>query len=111
MLTESSRIAGVDEVGRGPLAGPVVAATDYVRAHAEQVRAFMPAPYTVLGTDGYGRSDGREALRRFFEVDRAHVAVAALNALVEEGELDVSKVALAIEKYGIDPDKPNPISV
>ena len=92
-------------------AGPVVAATDYVRAHAEQVRAFMPAPYTVLGTDGYGRSDGREALRRFFEVDRAHVAVAALNALVEEGELDVSKVALAIEKYGIDPDKPNPISV
>jgi pyruvate dehydrogenase E1 component len=92
-------------------AGPVVAATDYVRAFAEQIRPYVGRRYLVLGTDGYGRSDTRERLRRFFEVDRHHVAVAALSALAEDGKLPVAKVAEAIKKYGIDPAKPAPWTV
>ncbi len=92
-------------------AGPVVAATDYVRAFAEQIRPYVGRRYLVLGTDGYGRSDTRERLRRFFEVDRHHVAVAALSALAEEGKLPAAKVAEAIQKYGIDPAKPAPWTV
>ena len=95
----------------GTREGPIVAATDYVHAYADQIRAYIPGPYTVLGTDGYGRSDGRRALREFFEVDRGHVVLAALNALASEGSVDVSQVLEAIEKYGIDPEKPNPVSV
>jgi len=91
-------------------AGPIIAATDYMRSFADQVRAFVPQgrSFTVLGTDGFGRSDTREALRRFFEVDRHFVAVAALKALADEGSVTPAKVAEAIRKFGIDPKKPNP---
>jgi pyruvate dehydrogenase E1 component len=91
--------------------GPVVAATDYVRAFAEQIRPYVPARYVVLGTDGFGRSDTREKLRRFFEVDRFHVAVAALRALADEGTIPAAKVEEAIAKYGLDPKKPAPWTV
>jgi pyruvate dehydrogenase E1 component len=91
--------------------GPVIAATDYVRAFAEQIRPYVPRRYVVLGTDGFGRSDTREKLRRFFEVDRHHVAVAALRALADEGTLPAAKVVEAIEKYGVDPARPAPWTV
>ncbi len=92
-------------------AGPVIAATDYKRAFAEQIRPFVARRYVVLGTDGYGRSDSREKLRRFFEVDRQHIAVAALKALADEGEVAPARVSEAIEKYGIDADRPDPWSL
>ncbi|HVE43957.1 MAG TPA: pyruvate dehydrogenase (acetyl-transferring), homodimeric type [Gammaproteobacteria bacterium] len=92
-------------------AGPVIAATDYVRAYAELVRPFVSGTYVTLGTDGYGRSDTRERLRRFFEVDRYYIVVAALYALSKTGEIQSSQVSAAIKKYGIDPNKPNPITV
>jgi pyruvate dehydrogenase E1 component len=91
--------------------GPVIASTDYVRAFAEQIRPYVPRRYTVLGTDGFGRSDTREKLRRFFEVDRHWVTVSGLAALAEEERLDRAKVAEAIKKYGLDPAKPNPLTV
>ena len=91
--------------------GPVIAATDYIRAFAEQIRAFVPRRYVVLGTDGFGRSDTREKLRGFFEVDRHYVTIAALKALADEGTLPAAKVAEAIKKYGIDPAKPAPWTV
>ena len=90
--------------------GPVIASTDYMRLFADQVRAWVPTDYHVLGTDGYGRSDTREKLRHFFEVDRYFVTVAALKALADRGELDRKVVAEAIKKYGIDPSKPNPLT-
>jgi pyruvate dehydrogenase E1 component len=86
--------------------GPVIAASDYVRLFADQIRAFVPGRYVVLGTDGYGRSDTRERLRRHFEVDRHHVAVAALKALADEGAIEAKAVADAIRKYHIDTEKP-----
>jgi pyruvate dehydrogenase E1 component len=91
--------------------GPVIAATDYMRAFPEQIRPFVPARYVTLGTDGFGRSDTRAQLRKFFEVNRYYVVVAALKALADEGTVPASKVAEAIEKYGIDPEKPNPVRV
>jgi pyruvate dehydrogenase E1 component len=93
--------------------GPVIAATDYMRIYAEQIRGFLPQPanYTVLGTDGFGRSDTRRALRGFFEVNRYYVAVAALKALADQGALPGKQVADAIARYGIDPGKPNPATV
>jgi len=91
--------------------GPVIAATDYIRTFAEQIRAYVPRRYVVLGTDGYGRSDTREKLRRFFEVDRFHVAVAALKALADEGALPATRVAEAIQKYGIEANRPAPWTV
>src|SRR3954447_17391074 len=92
--------------------GPVVASTDYVRTFADQIRPFVRGRrYEVLGTDGFGRSDYRVKLRRFFEVDRHHVAIAALRSLADEGEVDRAKVAEAIERYGVDPDAPPPWSV
>ena len=91
--------------------GPVVASTDYMRVFADQIREFVPRRYKVLGTDGFGRSDSRENLRRFFEVNRYYVVVAALKALAEDGELPAAKVAEAIKKYGIDTDKPAPWTV
>ncbi len=89
--------------------GPVIASTDYTRSLAEQIRPFVRGTYSVLGTDGFGRSDSREGLRRFFEVDRHYVVVAALKALADEGRVEVAKVLDAIERYRIDPEKPNPL--
>ncbi|MFY9976568.1 MAG: pyruvate dehydrogenase (acetyl-transferring), homodimeric type, partial [Chromatiaceae bacterium] len=91
--------------------GPIVAATDYMRAYADQIRPYVPRRYVVLGTDGFGRSDMRSQLRKFFEVNRYYVAVAALKALADEGEIPSSTVSEAIQKYRIDPDKPNPLKV
>ncbi|MDZ7854054.1 MAG: pyruvate dehydrogenase (acetyl-transferring), homodimeric type [Halomonas sp.] len=91
--------------------GPAIAATDYMKLFADQVRAWVPTNYHVLGTDGFGRSDTREKLRAFFEVDRRFVTVAALKALADRGELDRKVVGEALKKYGIDPAKPNPLEV
>lgn len=88
--------------------GPVVAATDFMKIYADQIREFVPGRYRVLGTDGFGRSDTRQKLRRFFEVDRYYITVAALKILSEEGKIGKQQVAQAIEKYDIDPEKPNP---
>jgi pyruvate dehydrogenase E1 component len=94
-------------------AGPVVAASDYLKAFADQIRPFVPQgrAYRVLGTDGFGRSDSRAKLRHFFEVNRQFVTVAALKALAEQGEAKAKTVAEAIKKYGIDPEKPDPTTV
>ena len=91
--------------------GPVVASTDYIRAFADQIRQWVPGRYRVLGTDGYGRSDRRQALRRFFEVDRNYVTVAALKELADAGAVDRARVQEAIERYEIDPETPMPTTV
>ena len=91
--------------------GPVVASTDYQRLFADQIRAHVPGRYRVLGTDGFGRSDYRRALRHFFEVDRRWVTLAALESLAKEGAVPTARVAEAIKKYGIDPEKANPARV
>jgi len=88
--------------------GPVIAATDYMRAFAEQIRPYVPSRFVCLGTDGFGRSDYRKALRKFFEVDRHFVVVAALKALVDDGALPAQKVAEAIAKYCIDAERAPP---
>jgi len=94
-------------------AGPVVAATDYIKTFAEQIRPFVPRErvYRVLGTDGFGRSDSRAKLREFFEVNRHFVTIAALKALADQGEGKAAAVAKAIQKYGIDPEKRDPTTV
>jgi pyruvate dehydrogenase E1 component len=91
--------------------GPVVAATDYVKAYADQIRAFMPKGrgYAVLSTDGFGRSDFRSRLRAHFEIDRHHIAVAALKALADAGALPAARAQQAIAKYGLSTDKINPL--
>ena len=89
--------------------GPVVAATDYVKLFADQIRAYVPRSYSVLGTDGFGRSDSRQALRKHFEVDRYYIAVASLNALMKDGSVSFKTVNSSIKKYGIDPNKNNPL--
>ena len=94
-----------------PTQGPAIAATDYIRTYADQIRPYVPRRYVTLGTDGFGRSDMRSQLRKFFEVNRYYVAVAALKALADEGEIPLATVSAAIEKYRIDPDKPNPMTV
>ncbi|MEW8069823.1 MAG: pyruvate dehydrogenase (acetyl-transferring), homodimeric type [Candidatus Thiodiazotropha sp.] len=91
--------------------GPVVAATDYIRSYADQIRPFITTSYSVLGTDGFGRSDMRSQLRKFFEVNRYYILIAALKALVDEGEIKSEQVSRAIKKYKIDPEKPNPSRV
>ena len=91
--------------------GPVIVATDYMRNYAEQVRKYVPNRYEVLGTDGFGRSDSRAALRNFFEVDASYVVLASLKALVDEGEMDGAVIAQAVKKYGININKPNPMTV
>lgn len=91
--------------------GPVVAATDYVHAYADLIRPYLNRTYVTLGTDGFGRSDTRENLRHFFEVNRFYIVIAALFALVKDGVLSSDAVKDAMKKYDIDPDKPNPISV
>lgn len=92
--------------------GPIIASTDYMRSFAEQIRPFMPKgrSYSVLGTDGFGRSDTRMRLREFFEVSRHFVTIAALKGLAEEGAIEASIVEQAIAKYGIDAEKPNPVT-
>jgi pyruvate dehydrogenase E1 component len=91
--------------------GPFIAATDYMKTVADQIRQWVPGPYTALGTDGFGRSDSRAELRRFFEVDRHYVVVAALKALANEGKIDTHTVSKAMQTFGIDPEKSNPVSV
>jgi pyruvate dehydrogenase E1 component len=94
--------------------GPVIAATDYMRNYADQVREYVQAAgrrYTVLGTDGFGRSDYRSKLRRFFEVDRWHVVVAALKALADDGVIKHAVVGDAIKKYGLDAERAAPWTV
>lgn len=88
--------------------GPVIAATDYVKAYADQVRKYIPQSYTVLGTNGYGRSDSREMLRHFFEVDRYYIVIAALKALADAGQIQAAVVSNAIKQYKLDPEKINP---
>jgi len=103
--TRSGRI-GVAE------AGPLIAASDYMKLFADQVRGFLPMRrFMALGTDGFGRSDTRARLRKFFEVDRHYVAVTALKALADQEAVPRAKVTEAIRKYGIDPEKPNPVTV
>jgi pyruvate dehydrogenase E1 component len=109
-----ARVSYVEQCLAGR-SGPVIAATDYMRSFADQIRGFLPKNYKghfkVLGTDGFGRSDTRKKLRRFFEVDRYYVAVAALKALADEGTIKASEVSKAIKLYNINPDKPNPTTV
>jgi pyruvate dehydrogenase E1 component len=110
--TETPREAFITQQLKGT-SGPIVVSTDYMRTYAEQVRAFIPKDrtYRVLGTDGFGRSDTRAKLREFFEVNRYFVVIAALKSLAEEGAIKPSVVADAIAKYGINPEKPNPVTV
>jgi pyruvate dehydrogenase E1 component len=108
--TEKPRASHVQQCLAGTK-GPVIASTDYMRTFADQIREFVPRRYKVLGTDGFGRSDSRENLRRFFEVNRYYVTVAALKALAEDGDVPAAKVAEAIAKYGIDAEKPAPWTV
>ncbi len=91
--------------------GPVIAATDYMRTVPDQIRQWVSGRYVTLGTDGYGRSDSRAALRRFFEVDRNYITLAALKALADDGKIDIATVSGAIRKLGIDPEKPDPWTV
>jgi pyruvate dehydrogenase E1 component len=104
---EDKRISYVEKCMKDKR-GPVIAATDYVRTYAEQIRKWIPAQYDVLGTDGFGRSDTRAKLRKHFEVSAKYVTVAALMSLADDGQFPAGKVQEAIEKYGINPDKPNP---
>jgi len=90
---------------------PIIASTDYMKSFPEQVARFLPNQFIALGTDGYGRSDSREALRSFFEVDRHYIVIAALTALVDTKKLDVSVLLKAIKDFKLDGDKPNPMSV
>ncbi|MCL4128926.1 UNVERIFIED_CONTAM: hypothetical protein GTU68_043851 [Idotea baltica] len=89
--------------------GPVVVATDYVKSYTEQLRAYIPANYKVLGTDGFGRSDTREQLRHFFEVNRYFIVLAALKSLSDEGKIEISVVEQAIADFDLDPNKVNPL--
>ncbi len=91
--------------------GPVIAASDYMKSFADQIRPFVPQRYVVLGTDGFGRSDTRKQLRKFLEVDRYYISVAALKALADVGMIPIAKVNEAIKKYDIDPDRPDPVTV
>jgi pyruvate dehydrogenase E1 component len=104
---EAPRVSYVEQCLKGR-EGPVIAATDYMKAFADQIRNFVPAPYHVLGTDGFGRSDTRKRLRSFFEVDRHHVVVTALKALAEQGRIPAETVTEAMHRYEIDPERPNP---
>ncbi len=107
---ENPRKSHVEQKLEGAV-GPVVAATDYIRLFSEQIRPFVKNTYITLGTDGFGRSDTREKLRHFFEVDRRWVTLAALKALADDGTISRDTVAAALVKYQLDPSKPNPMSV
>jgi len=90
---------------------PTVAVSDYVKMVSEQIGPYVPGPYYALGTDGFGRSDTRENLRHFFEVDRYYIVLTAIRALALDGKMDMSKVDEAMKKYNLDPEKPSPITV
>ena len=90
---------------------PIIAASDFMRAYPDLIRNWVPRRYTVLGTDGFGCSDTRVALRNHFEIDERYIALAALKSLADEGTIERSKVAEAIAKYGIDINNPNPTTV
>ena len=90
--------------------GPFGITTHYIKSYSEQLRPYIPGKYVVLGTDGFGRSDTRAKLRGFFEVDRHYVTIAALKALADEGKADVKDVVAAMKKYGIDSEKPDPMT-
>ena len=107
---EKPRLCYVQTQLKG-LSEPVVIATDYMKAYGEQLRRYINSPLHVLGTDGFGRSDSRVALRRFFEVDRYFIAVAALKGLADNGTIDASVVSGAIDKFGIDAEKTNPLNM
>jgi len=107
--TETARVPYVQQLLKGE--GPVVAATDYMRMVPDQIRQWVGGRYVTLGTDGFGRSDSRAALRKHFEVDRSHIAVAALKSLADEGKVDRATVVKAIEALGVDPSKPVPWKV
>jgi len=109
--TKEQRVPYVTQILKDT-SGPIVATTDYMRAFAEQIRAFIPKDrtYRVLGTDGFGRSDTRAALREFFEVNRYYITVAALKSLAEEGKIDAKVVEQAVVKYGLNANKPNPVT-
>jgi len=108
--TKTARKSYIESALEGH-AGPVIAATDYMRSYAEQVRRHIPRRFEVLGTDGFGRSDYRAKLRQFFEVNRHYVVIAALKALADEGTLKADVVAKAIAKYGLDTERPDPWTV
>ena len=108
---ETGRRASYVEQCLAERSGPAIAATDYIKSYADQIRPYVPGRYKVLGTDGFGRSDTRVKLRRFFEVDRFYIAVAALKALADKGTIKAGEVSKAIKLYQINPDKPNPATV
>ncbi len=107
---EEQRSSYVEKCLKGA-SGPVIAASDYAKSFADQIRAFVPGRYVTLGTDGYGRSDTRERLRSFFEVDRRHICLAAFKALVDEGGLSADRAEQAIGQLKIDSEKPDPFRV
>ena len=90
---------------------PTVAVSDYVKMVSEQISPYVPGPYYALGTDGFGRSETRDALRRFFEVDRYYIVLTAIRALVNENKIEMGMVEKVMEKYNLDPEKPSPINV
>ncbi len=108
---EQTRVAYVTKCLSERGDGPVIAATDYMKLFADQIRGQVPGTYKVLGTDGYGRSDYRSKLRSFFEVDRHYVVVAALKALAEENKIPSAQVSDAIRKYGLDTERPSPARI
>ena len=107
---ETPRVSYVEEL-LSKNTVPTVAVSDYIKLVSDQIRPYVPGPYYCLGTDGFGRSDTREGLRRFFEVDRYYVVLTAIKALVHTGELEASMVDAVLEKYSLDPKKPNPVTV
>jgi pyruvate dehydrogenase E1 component len=106
--TETPKVPFVTEMLAGA-EGPFIVATDYIRDYPERIREYIPGAYSVLGTDGFGRSDTRAQLRRFFEVNSEYVVVEALKSLADAGSIKAEVVAQAIEKYGIDSDKTYPV--
>jgi pyruvate dehydrogenase E1 component len=105
---EEPRVAYVTEC-LADARGPVIAATDYIKAYADQLREFIPGRYVTLGTDGFGRSDTRSKLRKHFEVSREYIVLAALKALADDGKLPAADVGKAMKKLSINPDKPDPV--
>jgi pyruvate dehydrogenase E1 component len=106
-VKEKPRKCYLEQVLEG-LSGPFISVSDNVRLVADQIRPWVPGPYVTLGTDGFGRSDTRSALRRHFEIDAEHIAYAALSALSEQGQFDKKKLSQAIKEFGLDPEKVDP---